>query len=443
MSNNTGKTLVQKIAERAGGVENTQPGDIVTVKVDLAMMHDSSGPRRIAKPLERFGGKVWDPDKVVLVTDHFTPANDAVEAEILRITREFAKAQGIRRFHDAEGICHIVPVEMGYVRPGMMYVGADSHSTTAGAVGAFAIAVGSTDMLGVMVTGETWIKVPETIKVTWKGRLPSGVMAKDMMLALIAKMGGDGATYQAVEYTGLAVDSLAMDERLVLSNMAAELGAKAGVIAPNQIVFDYLAARGVTEFDAVYSDDNAAYVREIIMDASSLMPVVAKPHAPENVDTAKNVEQEGVRIHQAYIGACTGAKLGDLQAAARVLRNQHIAPGVRLLIAPASVRVFKQAVEQGLVTTLMEAGAQFLPSGCGACAGLGHGILAAGEVCISSTNRNFPGRMGNRQSSVYLGSPATVAASAVAGYIADPGTVMGSQGTSQTEIAATSKEVQL
>ncbi|MDQ0189908.1 3-isopropylmalate dehydratase large subunit [Alicyclobacillus cycloheptanicus] len=435
-----GKTLVQKIAERASGVKDVQPGMIVTVNVDIAMMHDSTGPRRIGKTMEKLGRKVWNPDKVVLITDHFTPANDSVEAEILRITREFAKAQGIKRFHEAEGICHIVPVEMGYVRPGMMYVGADSHSTTAGAVGAFAIAVGSTDMLGIMVTGQTWIKVPETIRVTWKGNLPKGAMAKDMMLALISKMGGDGATYQAVEYTGTAVERLSMDERLVLSNMSIELGAKAGVIAPNQIVFDYLAERGVTEFDAVYADGDANYIREVVMDASALRPLVAKPHAPENVDTAKNLEDEGVRIHQAYIGACTGAKFTDLEAAAQVLRGRHVAPGVRLLVAPASVRVFRQAVEAGIVTTLLEAGAQFLPTGCGACAGLGHGILAAGEVCISSTNRNFPGRMGNRQSSVYLGSPATVAASAVAGYVADPATVAGTDAIG-TEVAAVARGV--
>lgn len=421
-----GRTIAQKIAERASQTQTLKPGDIVTVKVDLAMMHDSSGPRRIGKTMERLGRGVWDPDKVVIVSDHFTPANDAIEAGILRVTREFAQAQGVQRFHEAEGICHIVPVEMGYVHPGMMYVGADSHSTTAGALGAFAIALGSTDMLGVMVTGETWIKVPETIQVDWKGTLPQGVMAKDMMLSLIAKLGGDGATYQAVEYGGDAVEQLPMDERLVLSNMAIELGAKAGIIAPNQVVFDYLSERGVTGFDPVYPDADANYIRRVQMDASMLTPVVARPHAPENVDEAKTVETEGVGIHQAYIGACTGAKYTDLTAAAQMLKGQKVARGVRLLVAPASTRVLKRAMEDGTASVLMEAGAQFLPSGCGACAGIGHGILAEGEVCISSTNRNFPGRMGNRKSSVYLGSPATVAASAVAGHIADPRSVAGS-----------------
>jgi len=433
-----GKTISQKIAERASGSASVQPGDILSVNVDLAMMHDSSGPRRIGKTMERLGRGVWDPDKVVIVSDHFVPANDGVEAEILRVTRDFAKAHGIKRFHEAEGICHIVPVEMGYVRPGMMYVGADSHSTTAGSMGAFAIALGSTDMLGVMVTGETWIKVPETIKVTWTGSLPNQVTAKDMMLGLIQQLGGDGATYKAVEYCGQAVDALPMDERIVLSNMAIELGAKAGIIAPNQVVFDYLTDRGVThaDFTPVYADEDAEYVQEVRIDVSRLVPLVARPHAPENVDEATVVEREGIQIHQAYIGACTGAKYADLKAAATVLRGQRVAPGVRLLVAPASVRVFKQAIEDGIVGQLLEAGATFLPSGCGACAGIGHGILASGEVCISSTNRNFPGRMGNRASSVYLGSPATVAASAVAGYICDPRSVSRGSSAAQVEVAS-------
>lgn len=422
-----GETISQKIAARASGSERVRPGEIVFVNVDLAMMHDSSGPRRIGKTMSRLGRNVWDPDKVVLVSDHFVPANDGVEADILRVTREFATAQGIKRFHEAEGICHIVPVEMGYIRPGMMYVGGDSHSTTAGALGAFAIGLGSTDILGVMVTGQTWIKVPETIKVSWNGSISRQVMAKDMILGLIAQLGGDGATYKAIEYGGETVDSLPMDERLVLSNMAIELGAKAGIIAPNQVVFDYLAERGVNKDDylPVYADPDAEYVREVQIDASKLTPLVARPHSPENVDEARVVEQEGVRIHQAYIGACTGAKYTDLRAAAEVLKNRRVAPGVRLLIAPASVRVLRRAMEDGTAAQLMDAGATFLPSGCGACAGIGHGILASGEVCISSTNRNFPGRMGNRESQVYLGSPATVAASAAAGYICDPNTVVG------------------
>lgn len=431
-----GKTISQKVAERASQTASVQPGDIVIVDVDIAMMHDSSGPRRIGKTMERLDRGVWDPEKVVIVSDHFVPANDGVEAEILRVTRNFAKAQGIKRFHEAEGICHIVPIEMGYIRPGMMYVGADSHSTTAGSVGAFAIALGSTDMLGVMVTGQTWIKVPETIKVTWDGNLPNGVMAKDMMLRLIGQLGEDGATYKAVEYCGNAVDELPMDERIVLSNMAIELGAKAGIIAPNQIVFDYLEERGVTKanYQPVYADADAEYVQEIRIDASKLTPIVARPHAPDNIDEAKVVECEGIRIHQAYIGACTGAKYEDLKAAAEILRGNHVADGVRLLVAPSSAHVLKRAMQDGIAVQLMDAGATFLPSGCGACAGIGHGILASGEICISSTNRNFPGRMGNRQSEVYLGSPATVAASAVAGYICDPRSVQ--TGIVQSKIAS-------
>lgn len=422
-----GLTMAEKIAIRASGKESARAGDIVTVQVDLAMMHDSSGPRRIERHLDDLGATVWDASKVVLVTDHFTPANDAIEANILKITRSFANRYGIHKFHDAEGICHIVPVEMGYIQPGMMYVGADSHSTTAGAMGAFAIPVGSTDMLGVIVTGETWIKVPETIQITWHGSIQSPVMAKDMMLATIQKLGTDGATYQAVEYTGDGVYALPLEERLVLSNMGSELGAKAAMIAPDDVVFDFLRARGVTQWNATYPDVDATYARKIEFDASTLQPLVARPHSPENVDTAVSLERERVEIQQAYIGACTGAKYEDLKAAAAVLKGKQVARNVRLLIAPASVRMLKRAVEDGIVTTLLEAGAQLLPSGCGACAGIGHGILASGEVCISSTNRNFPGRMGNRDSLTYLASPATVAASAVTGYISDPRTVMQSE----------------
>ncbi|MHB1628686.1 MAG: 3-isopropylmalate dehydratase large subunit [Bacilli bacterium] len=420
-----GKTMAEKIILRASGVERVKPGDIVTVDVDLAMMHDSGGPRRIAANLERLGRGVWDPSKVTLISDHFTPANDAIEAGILSLTRKFAEQYGIQKFHEAEGICHIVPVERGYVYPGMMYVGGDSHSTTAGAVGAFAIALGSTDMLGVMATGQTWVKAPATIRVHWTGTLSRAVMAKDLMLHLIAELGGDGATYQAIEYAGAVVDALPMDERLVLSNMAIELGAKAGMIAPNPVVFDYLAERGVRSdsYDPVFPDSDASYVRKVNIDASALTPLVARPHSPENVDTAAQVEREGVRIHQAYIGACTGAKYSDLRAAADALRGQRVARGVRLLIAPASTQILQRAMRDGLLSILLDAGAQLLPSGCGACAGIGHGVLDAGEVCISSTNRNFPGRMGNREAYVYLANPATVAASAAAGCIVDPNSV--------------------
>ncbi|MFT9846208.1 3-isopropylmalate dehydratase large subunit [Aneurinibacillus sp. REN35] len=419
-----GKTLVQKVIERASGTPDVRPNQIVNVNIDLAMMHDSGGPRRIHKNLARLGRKVWNPDHVVVIGDHFVPASGPAEAEILKLTREWVKEQGISRYHEGEGICHIVPVERGYIKPGMMYVGGDSHSTTAGAVGAFAIALGSTDMLGVMATGQTWIKVPETILIEWAGQLAPYTMAKDMMLAAIGRLGGDGATYRAVEYAGEAVDALNMDERLVLSNMAIELGAKAGVIAPNDIVFDYLDERHVTGYEPVYSDEDAAYMEHHTFDASALEPLVARPHAPENVSLAREIEAERLPINQAYIGACTGAKYTDLKAAADVLKGQRVAPNVRLMVAPSSTRVMERAMQDGILATLLAAGATLLPSACGACAGLGLGVLASKERCISTTNRNFQGRMGARDAEVFLASPYTVAASAVTGYISDPRTVL-------------------
>ncbi|MBN6185503.1 3-isopropylmalate dehydratase large subunit [Aneurinibacillus sp. BA2021] len=419
-----GKTLVQKVIERASGISDVRPNQIVNVNIDLAMMHDSGGPRRIHKNLERLGRKVWNPDQVVVIGDHFVPASGPAEAEILKLTREWVQEQGITRYHEGEGICHIVPVERGYIKPGMMYVGGDSHSTTAGAVGAFAIALGSTDMLGVMATGQTWIKVPETILIEWSGQLAPYTMAKDMMLAAIGRLGGDGATYKAVEYAGDAVHGLSMDERLVLSNMAIELGAKAGVIAPNEVVFDYLDQRQITGYTPVYSDKDADYTERYTFDANRLEPLVARPHAPENVSPAREIEAERLPIHQAYIGACTGAKYTDLKAAADVLKGQRVAPNVRLMVAPSSMRVMERAMQDGILATLLAAGATLLPSACGACAGLGLGVLASKERCISTTNRNFQGRMGARDAEVFLASPYTVAASAITGYISDPRTVM-------------------
>lgn len=411
------KTLAQKIIARASGKKDVQVGEIVEVNVDLAMMHDSSGPRRIDPLLKKLGATVWDPEKVTIVSDHFVAASDSTEASILKLTRDWAKEHGISKFHEREGICHIVPVERGYIYPGMMYVGADSHSTTAGALGAFAIALGSTDMLGVIVTGQTWIKVPKTILIKWNGQLPKGVMAKDMMLKTISQTKIDGATYKAVEFKGEAVKSLEMDERLVLSNMAIEMGAKAGMIESDEVTYEYLKERTNISYEPLFADENASYCETLTFEAQDLSPMIALPHSPDNVKPIEEVER--VTVDQAYIGACTGAKYYDLKMAADVLKGQQIARSVRLLIAPASSDVIKRATRDGVLATLIEAGATILPTGCGACAGLGNGVLAPGETAISSTNRNFPGRMGPN-ASVYLSSPATVAASAITGKITDP-----------------------
>jgi 3-isopropylmalate/(R)-2-methylmalate dehydratase large subunit len=389
------------------------------------MMHDSGGPRRVQPMLERLGARVWDPGKVVLVTDHYVPAVDAESAAILRLTRKWADAAGVDRFHDMQGICHVVLAEHGYVRPGMFAVGGDSHATTAGAFGCLMIGIGATEMAGVLVTGEIWVRVPSTILVRWSGRLGRGVVAKDMMLALCARLGINGANYQVVEYGGDAVAALPMAERMVLTNMAAELGAKTGLIAPDALTVAALAEAGVEQPDALgwRGDADAAYERVLDLEAAELPPQVAAPHSPENA--APVATHAGVAIDQAYIGACTGAKLTDLRMAAEVLRGRKVAPGVRLLVAPASTRVTREAAADGTLATMTEAGAILLPTGCGACAGFGAGVLGEDETCIASTARNFKGRMGAASARVYLGSPYTVAASAVAGRISDPRELLG------------------
>ena len=409
-------TVAEKILARKSGNATVSPGDIVWCKVDLAMVHDSSGPRRLQPMLERLGASIWDPDKVIIATDHFVPPNDQTEVEIARVTREFARDRGIAKYHEAEGICHIVPLERGYVHPGMLFVGADSHSTTAGVMGAFAVPVGVTEMLGVMVTGEIWLKVPETTRIEWTGKLAEGCMAKDMVLKVLGEIGDDGATYQALEYGGDGVYALPFDERIVLTNMAIEHGAKTGIIPPDELVFDLVGGAG--RDDAAYPDADARYVRVVRGRADELVPQVAFPGSPDNVAPA--TDARGERIDQGYIGACTGAKYTDLDAVARVVRGRHVASGVRLLVAPASKDVMRRAAASGVLATVLEAGATLLPTGCGACAGLGHGVLGPGERCISSTNRNYPGRMGHVDAQVFLASPLTVAASAVAGTVTDP-----------------------
>jgi len=413
-------TLAEKILMRAAGAASLRAGDIVVARVDLAMMHDSGGPRRVAPYLERLEAGVWDPDKIVLVTDHYVPAVDPQSAAILSLTRRWAQDNAIKRFHDMQGICHVVLQEQAHLRPGMLVVGGDSHSTSGGAVGAFMVGIGATEMAGVLVTGEIWLRVPGTIRVEWHGRLAKGVCAKDMMLALCRDLGQNN-DYRAIEYAGSAVSELPMAERFVLCNMSAELGAKAGMIAPDAVTLAEIRGNGGDIDETALdwrSDAQAVFERTASFDASSLPPQVAAPHSPGNTSAVAEVGR--VRIDQAYIGACTGAKLADLHMAARVLRGRTIAPHVRLLIAPASTRTTQAAAADGTLATLTAAGAILLPTGCGACAGYGAGILGEGETCISSTARNFKGRMGHPSSRVYLASPFTVAASAVAGHVTDP-----------------------
>ena len=413
------QTLAQKLVARAAGVGAVTPGEIVTCRVDLAMMHDSGGPRRVKPMLEKLGAKVWDPDKVVVVTDHYVPAHDADSRAIVQIARDWVRDVGITRFHDTQGICHVVLPQKGHLRPGLFAVGGDSHSPTGGAFGAYMFGVGATEMLGVLVTGEIWLKVPHTIRMHWDGRLAPGVSAKDMMLHLCGRFGMDGGQYQAVEYAGEAVRALSMQERMTLSNMTAELGGQAGLIAPDAVTAEWLAGVGVHDIDTTHwrTDDDAPLLADHRLDASTLAPQVAAPHSPAQSQAVGVFA--GTAVDIAYVGACTGAKLDDLRMAAQVLRGQRVAKGVRLMVAPASAADQAQAADEGTLGALMDAGAELLPNACGACAGYGANVFGENTVAISTTARNFKGRMGADSSQVYLASPFTVAASAIAGRIVD------------------------
>ncbi len=416
------QTLTQKIIARAAGRESVAPGEIVTCDVDLLMFHDSSGPRRVGPRLKELGvERVWDPSKIVVVSDHYVPAVDAASAEILKYTRDWVAEQGIESFYDMQGICHVMLAEGGHLKPGMFCVGGDSHSTMAGAFGCYMAGFGATETTGVCVTGEIWTKVPETIRIDWAGRLGFGVTAKDMMLFLCAEIGMDN-NFKVAEYGGDAVLSMPMAERMVLTNMAAELGAETGLIEPDETTVAAIRDAGgdIADIDLGrwQSDSGAAYQAEHRFDAGALEPMIARPHSPANSVRVSDIG--AVAIDQAYIGACVGAKLSDLRMAAAVLQGRKVAPGKRLLIAPSSTATTAAASRDGTLAAITEAGGIILPSGCGACAGLGAGVLAPGEVCISSTNRNFKGRMGSAEAETYLGSPFAVAAAAVAGKIVDP-----------------------
>jgi 3-isopropylmalate/(R)-2-methylmalate dehydratase large subunit len=354
---------------------------------------------------------------VVLVIDHYVPEADDEARRIVRIARDWASAQALPHVYDSLGICHVVVPQHGHIRPGMFCVGGDSHSPTGGAFGAYMFGIGATEMLGVVVTGEIWLQVPQTIFMHWRGRLGCGVSAKDMMLAMIGRFGMNGGRYQAVEFCGEAVAALGMQERMTLANMSAELGAQVGLVAPDETTRAWLAAAGVPDIDtAPWHSDAGAPGERHHFDAGALAPQVALPHSPAKVRAVGELERTAIDV--AYLGACTGAKLDDLRAAASVLAGGHIAAGVQLLLAPASVQDRITAEREGVLRQLLDAGATLLPSACGACAGYGAAI-PEGSTVISSTARNFQGRMGSATAQVYLGSPYTVAASALRGVITD------------------------
>ena len=415
-----GMTLAEKIIARAAGKEKVAPGDLVTCTVDLAMMHDSSGPRRAGMMLDELGVPPWDVSKIVVITDHYIHETDAGSRAAQTIARQWVADKGVTNYYPEEGICHIVLPERGHLRPGMFAVGGDSHSTTGGAFGAFMVGIGATELAGVLATGEIWVRVPETLRINASGRLGPGLAAKDIILKLCGTLGIMGAGYMVVEYTGEAVSALSMEERMTLTNMAAELGAKTGLIAPDATTARVLAEWGAAEVDVEtwQGDADAVIARTVDLDASGLAPQVAAPSSPENaVDVA---EHAGTAVEQAYIGACTGAKLDDLRMAAAVVKGRRAARGVRFMVAPASKRMGDQAAAEGTLATLEAAGATILPTGCGGCIGLGPARLDEGMTGISSTNRNFVGRAGPKSSKLYLGSPYTVAAAAVTGRITDP-----------------------
>ena len=415
------QTLAQKLIARAAGRTHVAVGEVLTCDVDLAMFHDSSGPRRLQPMLQELGADIWDKNKVVLVLDHYVPAQDADAQQIIQIARDTAKQWRLPHVIDSEGICHVVLPERGHLKPGMFCVGGDSHSPTGGAFGCYMFGIGATEMLGVCVTGQIWVQVPRTLRMHWQGRLQAGVSAKDMMLHMIARFGMNGGQYQAVEFAGAAVQALSMAERMTLSNMSAEMGAQVGLIAADETTLSHLRSIGV---DPAHlsgagqwcTDEDAAFEQHSF-DANSLSPQVAAPHSPANTRGVGDFAD--VRPTIAYIGACTGAKLEDLRAAASVLKGRRVAPGVQLLVAPASAREQAQATQEGVMQTLLDAGATVLPNSCGACAGYG-GTFPEGSTVISSTARNFKGRMGPASVNVYLASPYTAAASALTGYVTDP-----------------------
>jgi 3-isopropylmalate/(R)-2-methylmalate dehydratase large subunit len=406
----TSQTISQKIIARAAGRDTVEVGEIVTCKVDLAMMHDSGGPRRVESKLKELGVGIWDASKVVLVSDHYTPAIDVDSAGILSLTRKFAMLHKINNFYDGEGICHVILPERGHLKPGLFAVGGDSHSPSGGAYGAFMVGIGATEMAGVLATGEIWVRVPQTIRVEWNGALGKCVCAKDILLKLCASLGMNN-DYKVIEYAGTTVSAMSMSERLTLCNMAAELGAKTGVVPPDAVTVEAWRANLASDADAVYESFH-------LFDAAALAPQVAAPHSPANSHAVTQTEKR--KLDQAYLGACTGAKENDLRMAAEILKGRKVAKGTRLLIAPASTQTTAKLAADGTLAILLEAGAQMLPTGCGACAGYGAGVLADGEVGIASTARNFKGRMGSAKAEVYLASPYTVAASAIRGEIADP-----------------------
>ncbi|TFG57375.1 MAG: 3-isopropylmalate dehydratase large subunit [Methanomassiliicoccus sp.] len=410
-------TFAQKVLSRASGKE-VFPGDIVSANIDLAMSHENAA--LVLRSFKEIGAKeVWDPEKIVLLFDHRIPANTTKAAEGHQSVRNFVRQDGLPNFYDLrEGVCHQVLPEKGHVLPGMLIVGTDSHTTTYGAFGAFSTGIGATEMAAVWATGELWMKVPQTLRFHLNGKLEGPVSAKDVILHLIGSMGADGCDYRCTEFVGPVVDDMSVSGRMTMCNMSMEMGAKAGVTFPDDKTQDYLRGRTDTPWQSVLSDADAEVEKEIDFDLQGLSPQVAYPHSVDNVKPVE--EMAGIPVDQAVIGSCTNGRAEDLLAAEKVLRGRKVADSVRLIVVPASREVYLWAADSGILSSLVRSGAVITNPGCGPCLGAHQGLLASGERCIATTNRNFKGRMGSPDSEVYLASPATVAASAIEGAIADP-----------------------
>ena len=412
-----GETVIEKIIRNNVG-KTVKPGDIVTVNVDRVMIHDIFIPF-VAEKFEEMGfTELWDPDKAVLIYDHLVPASQLDDTRHFHVGDAFARKYGMKNVHRSDGICHQLMTEAGYVKPGNIVFGTDSHTTTYGCVGAFSSGIGYTEMASILGTGTMWIKVPETIKVVIEGELPGNVMSKDIILRLIGDLGADGATYRALEFTGSTVKNMTVASRMTMANMAIEAGAKCALFTPDEKTAEYCDIE-LNEFQkSLTGDEDATYMKTITYRAEDFVPVMA---CPSQVDKIKDVsELEGTEIDQVFIGSCTNGRIDDLRCAAKILEGRKVAKGLRVIVIPATQKIYMQAIEEGLVQTFIRAGAVVSTPTCGPCLGGYMGILAEGERCVSTTNRNFVGRMGHVESEVYLASPAVAAASAVTGKISQP-----------------------
>ena len=412
-----GQTIIEKILSHNTG-KAVKPGDIVTVNVDRVMLDDIMIPFIVDKFHEMGFAKVWDPDKVVLIYDHLVPASQQDDTRHFRVGDAFVEQYGIKNIHRSDGICHQLMTEAGYVKPGHVVFGTDSHTTTYGCVGAFSTGIGYTEMASILGTGTLWVKVPETIKVVIDGELPSNVMSKDVILRLIGDLGADGATYRALEFTGSAVKRMSIASRTTMANMAIEAGAKCALFTPDEKTEEYCEIQLDDFQKSLTGDPDAVYLKELHYKAEDFVPVMA---CPSQVDKIRSVsELEGTVIDQVFIGSCTNGRLEDLQAAAEILNGKSVAPYVKLIVTPASRKVYQEAAACGVIRTLVEAGAIVTHPGCGLCCGRTGGILSDGERVVATNNRNFLGRMGTSKVEIYLASPKTAAACAVAGKIVIP-----------------------